>query len=212
MKQEIKKFIIKNLKWIILFICLICFLGIAEDVLEDEIFNIDTSFHTFLAEHVISDTLTPIVKIITNLGGATFLIVLSIILFIVIKNKKIGIAIVGNLGISSLLNYILKGILHRPRPIGYRLIEETGYSFPSGHSMASMAFYGFVIYLVYKYVKNKYLKWSLILLLCILIIVIGLSRVYLGVHYLSDVIGGFLVTVSYLITYTHLISEFVFEK
>lgn len=204
--------IVKNLKWIILFICLICFLGIAEDVLEDEIFNIDISFYNFLSEHVISDTLTPIIKVITNFGGIVCLVVLAILSFIFIKNKKIGLAIIGNLGISALLNNILKIILQRPRPTGYRLIEETGYSFPSGHSMASMAFYGFFIYLVYKNVKNKYIKWSLIAVLSLLIVLIGLSRVYLGVHYLSDVLGGFLVTISYLIIYVHLIKDFIYEN
>lgn len=204
--------IVKNLKWIILFICLICFLGIAEDVLEDQIFNIDISFYNFLSEHVISDTLTPIIKIITNFGGIVCLVVLAILSFIFIKNKKIGLAIIGNLGISALLNNILKMILQRPRPTGYRLIEETGYSFPSGHSMASMAFYGFFIYLVYKNVKNKYIKWGLIAVLSLLIVLIGLSRVYLGVHYLSDVLGGFLVTISYLIIYVHLIKDFIYEN
>lgn len=204
--------IVKNLKWIILFICLICFLGIAEDVLEDQIFNIDISFYNFLSEHVISDTLTPIIKIITNFGGIVCLVVLAILSFIFIKNKKIGLAIIGNLGISALLNNILKMILQRPRPTGYRLIEETGYSFPSGHSMASMAFYGFFIYLVYKNVKNKYIKWGLIAVLSLLIVLIGLSRVYLGVHYLSDVLGGFLVTISYLIIYVHLIKNLIYEN
>ena len=203
---------IKKIKWVVLFICLICFLAIAEDVLEDEIFNADISFYNFLSEHVISDSLTPIVKVITNFGGIVCLVILAILSFVIIKNKKIGLAIIGNLGISAILNYILKIILQRPRPTGYRLIEETGYSFPSGHSMASMAFYGFFVYLVYKNVKNKYAKWSLITVLSLLIILIGLSRVYLGVHYLSDVLGGFLVTISYLIIYIQLIKDFIFEK
>ena len=203
---------IKKIKWVVLFIWLICFLAIAEDVLENEIFNADISFYNFLSEHVISDTLTPIVKVITNFGGIVCLVILAILSFVIIKNKKIGLAIIGNLGISAFLNYILKIILQRPRPTGYRLIEETGYSFPSGHSMASMAFYGFFIYLVYKNVKNKYAKWGLITVLSLLIILIGLSRVYLGVHYLSDVLGGFLVTISYLIIYIQLIKDFIFEK
>lgn len=107
---------------------------------------------------------------------------------------------------------MLKNTLKRPRPIDYRLIEETGYSFPSGHSMASMAFYGLLIYLIYRNVKNKYLKWTLICLLSVLIILIGISRIYLGVHYTSDVLAGFLVSLSYLIIYTNCIKEFILEK
>lgn len=67
--------------------------------------------------------------------------------------------------------------------------------------MVSMAFYGFLIYLIYKNVKNKYIKVISILLLSTLILLIGASRIYLGVHYASDVIGGFLIAISYLILY-----------
>jgi undecaprenyl-diphosphatase len=64
-----------------------------------------------------------------------------------------------------------------------------------------MDFYGYFIYLIYKYVKNKYLKWTAISLLSILICLIGISRIYLGVHYTSDVLAGFLISISYLICY-----------
>ena len=67
--------------------------------------------------------------------------------------------------------------------------------------MVSMAFYGFLIYLIYKNVKNKYIKVISILLLSTLIFLIGASRIYLGVHYASDVIGGFLLAISYLALY-----------
>ena len=67
--------------------------------------------------------------------------------------------------------------------------------------MISMAFYGYIIYLIYKYVTNKYIKWFSIVLLSILICSIGISRIYLGVHYTSDVLGGFLISVSYLVIY-----------
>ena len=83
---------------------------------------------------------------------------------------------------------MLKLIIQRPRPDEYRIIDASGYSFPSGHSMISMAFYGFIIYLICKYVNNKILKYFLIGLLGSLIILIGVSRVYLGVHYVSDVL------------------------
>ena len=151
-----------------------------------------------------TDNITPIAKGITQLGGAIFLIGLAIILAIVIKNKKIGVLIWLNLGISTLLNQILKYVVQRPRPTEFRIIDESGYSFPSGHSMVSAAFYGFLIYLIYKNIRNRYLKWGLITALSLLIVLIGTSRIYLGVHYTSDVLAGFLISISYLIIFTYL--------
>ena len=212
MKDKIKEFITKNLKWIILFICLIGFLALAEDVFHKEIMNGDIIGYEIISKFLISDFVTPIAKFITNFGGATFLIVLTIALFIVIKNKKIGVSIFSNLVIVTILNQLLKGILQRPRPTEYRIIEETGYSFPSGHSMISMAFYGYLIYLIYKYVKNKYIKWTSIVVLSLLICTIGISRIYLGVHYTSDVLGGFLISISYLVIFISAVNKFIIEK
>ena len=212
MKEKIKEFIIKNLKWIILFICLIGFLALAEDVFNKEIMNGDIIGYKMVSTFLISDFATPVAKFITNFGGAIFLILTAIVLTILIKNKKIGLAILLNLTIITILNQLLKRILQRPRPTEYRIIEETGYSFPSGHSMVSMAFYGYLIYLIYKYVKNKYIKWISIALLSILIGTIGISRTYLGVHYTSDVLGGFLISVSYLFIYVSAINKFLIGK
>ena len=212
MKEKSKEFIIKNLKWIILFICLIGFLALAEDVFHKEIMKGDIIGYKIISTFLISDFTTPIAKFITNFGGAIFLIILTITLFILIKNKKIGLSIILNLIVITGLNQILKYILQRPRPTEYRLIEETGFSFPSGHSMVSMAFYGYLIYLIYKYVKNKYVKWILIVLLSILICSIGVSRIYLGVHYTSDVLGGFLVSISYLVLFISTVNKFFIEK
>ena len=212
MKDKIKEFITKNLKWIILFICLIGFLALAEDVFHKEIMNGDIIGYEIISEFLISDFVTPIAKFITNFGGAIFLIVLTIVLFVVIKNKKIGVSIFSNLVIVTILNQLLKGILQRPRPTEYRIIEETGYSFPSGHSMISMAFYGYLIYLIYKYVKNKYIKWISIVVLSLLICTIGISRIYLGVHYTSDILGGFLISISYLVIFISAVNKFIIEK
>ena len=212
MKEKIKEYIIKNLKWIILFICLVGFLDLAEDVFNKEIMKGDIIGYKIISTFLISDFMTPIAKVITNLGSAVFLIALTIILIIVIKNKKIGLSIFLNLSFVTILNQLLKRILQRPRPNEFRIIEETGYSFPSGHSMVSMAFYGYLIYLIYKYVKNKYIKWGLITLLSILIVSIGTSRIYLGVHYTSDVLGGVLIAVSYLIIYISWVNKFLIEK
>ena len=157
--------------------------------------------YKFVSTYLIKESITPIVKVITWFGGATCLILLTVILYIIIKNKKIGTLIGMNLVIVTILNQVLKFILQRPRPTEFRIINEIGYSFPSGHSMISMAFYGFIIYLIYKNIKNKYLKITLISVLSLLIVMIGISRIYLGVHYTSDVCAGFLVSISYLIIY-----------
>lgn len=210
--EKTKEVIIKNWKWIVLFVCMVGFLLLAEDVFHKEIMNGDVIGYKFISTYLISDFATPIAKFITNFGGATCLISISIILFIVIKNKKIGITIISNLVIVTILNQLLKGILQRPRPEEFRIINESGYSFPSGHSMISMAFYGFFIYLIYKNVKNKYLKWSLITILGILIMSIGVSRIYLGVHYTSDVLAGFLIAISYLIAYISIVNKFVLKR
>ncbi len=212
MEKKIKEFIKKNFKWIILFIALIGFLALAEDVFNKEIMNGDIIGYKIISTFLISDFATPIAKFITNFGGAIFLILLAITLFILIKDKRIGLSIFINLLIVTGLNQIIKHILQRPRPTEFRIIEETGYSFPSGHSMVSMAFYGYLIYLIYKYIKNKYVKWISIVILSILICSIGISRIYLGVHYTSDVLGGFLLSMSYLVVFISTVNKFLIEK
>lgn len=212
MKEDWKEFIKKNLKWVVLFICLVGFLALAEDVFNKEIMYGDIIGYKLISTFLISDFVTPIAKFITNFGGAIFLSIATVMLFLLIKNKKIGLSIISNIVIITVLNQLLKRILQRPRPTEFRIVEETGYSFPSGHSMVSMAFYGYLIYLIYRYIKNKYVKWTLITILSILICLIGISRIYLGVHYTSDVLGGFLVSISYLVVYISSIKKLLPEE
>ena len=124
---KIKEIIAKNFKWIVLFICVIGFLSLAEDVFKKEIMRGDIIGYKFISTYLISDVATPIAKVITSLGGATCLIIISTILLICIKNKKIGISICANLLIITILNLLLKNIVQRPRPTEYRLINESGY-------------------------------------------------------------------------------------
>ena len=212
MKENVIKFIKNNWRWMLLFIYLIGFLALAEDVFHQEIMNGDIVGYDIVSKLFKFNVSTPIAKFMTNFGGAIFVISLTTILFFVIKDKKIGISIITNLGIVTILNQIIKFIMQRPRPTEFRIIEETGYSFPSGHSMVSLAFYGYLIYLIYKYINNKHLKRTLIIILSVLICIIGVSRIYLGVHYTSDVLGGFLISFAYLIIYIELVNKFVLEK
>ena len=207
MTEKLKKIILKDYKWIILFICIILFLSILEDVFEYETLALDYSVYNIVVKGMRNPILTNVLKIITNLGSAVALITITILSLIILKNKKIGLCITINLALSTILNLLLKNIIQRPRPEGYRLIEETGFSFPSGHSMVNTAFYGLLIYLIIKNVKNQKLKYSLSLLISILILSIGFSRIYLGVHYTSDVLAGFLISIAYLFVFTTILHD-----
>ena len=146
-----------------------------------------------------------------NLGSPYVLILLTLLSFL-LKNKKLSFIITANLGLITIINQVLKFIVKRPRPSDLFLIVETGYSFPSGHSMVSLSFYGLLIYFIYKYFKNKKLKIFLITLLSLIIVLIGVSRVYLGVHFVSDVISGFLLSLSYLIIFIKVINKFILKE
>lgn len=207
--KVVKECLINNLKWIVVVICLVVFCLIGIKILNNDVIQLDNIVYQFFSRNLISNVMTPIAKVFTCFGEAIFIGVAAILSLVFIKNRKIGLAICGNLAMVTGLNLVIKNIVQRPRPIGYRLIEETGYSFPSGHSMISMAFYGFAIYLICKYVKNKALKCTLTILLSLLIILIGASRIYLGVHYPSDVLGGFLISLAYVIVYIYFINKLV---
>ncbi len=198
---------IRNKRWIIISVCMTIFLILAISIIKAESIIIDDIGYNLISKYLISDFMTPIVKIVTQLASPIFLVILTILLMVFIKNNNIRKYICVNLIVSTILNFGIKNIVRRTRPEGFRIIEESGYSFPSGHSMVSMAFYGLLIYLIYKKVDNKYLKNCLIFLLSIIILLIGLSRIYLGVHYTSDVLAGFLLGISYLIVFVSVINE-----
>ena len=150
---------------------------------------------------IMNSNITAIMIFISFLGSAITLITLALASIFLVKNKKYSKLIILNLVLSFILNRILKLIIARPRPPRLRLVIENGYSFPSGHSMVSFAFYGFLIYLINKKLKNKKLKYPLIILLSVLILLIGISRIYLGVHYVTDVLGGYIIGLIYLMAF-----------
>ena len=207
-----KKIFKENYTWIILFLCLISLIVLITFALIKENLILDEKGYYIVSKYLIKDNITPIAKIITFLASTYFFIGLSILLLILVKNKKTGLSIIVNLGLSALTNFIVKNIVQRPRPIDHRLISETGFSLPSGHSMVSMAFYGYLIYLTYKYIKNKKIKISLTIFLSLLIFLVGLSRIYLGVHYTTDVLAGYLLGISYLIIYINVINNVLKNK
>ena len=203
----------KNIiKWILCAITAILAIVVTINVKNGRILELDLNIYKFFSENIINDKLTPIVKIITHIGGAKIVLVLTVVAIILIKGLKNKLFLLTGIVGTAGLNVVLKHIIQRERPNINRLIPEKGYSFPSGHSMMSMAFYGMLIFLIFKYVKNTALKWTLIVILTILLSTIGITRIYLGVHYPSDVIGGFVVSLTYLFILTEIYNKVKIEE
>lgn len=142
-----------------------------------------------------SDATTRFMQIVTFLGNHKFLIpanLLLIVYFLFIKRHRwysIKVPVVAIGGV--LLMFVLKNLFNRPRPLIPLLEPVKGLSFPSGHALMSMSFYGLLIFLVWENVKHRAWKWSLTIALLLLILLIGFTRIYLRVHYFSDVLAGF---------------------
>lgn len=145
----------------------------------------------------------------TRLGDIIPVTIITICLLMVL-NKEERYILGSSMIITLLLNQGLKYIIQRPRPpIEERLISQGGYSYPSGHSMMAMCLYGVVIYLINTKLKNKKLKIILTIILSVIILLIGFSRIYVRVHYPSDVLGAYLLTILILIINITLINNHI---
>ena len=190
---------------IIATILIVLFLILLVLVSSKGVLGIDKAAINFVLS-IRNDFLTNFFKIITKLCNGTYLLIITAILLIIFRDRKESILIPINLGVSVLLNQVFKSIIRRPRP-EYKLIKQGGYSFPSGHAMLAVAFYGLLLYLVNRHVKKKALRIILSTLLIILMILIGFSRIYLGVHYLSDVIAGYSLGIIYLVIFIEIVNR-----
>lgn len=150
-----------------------------------------------------SPELTNTMNIITNISGSYALIVFTTLFIILIKKKKYPLAITINLIAVFITSQLAKAIVERDRPLDM-LVSAPGYSYPSGHSMVGLAYFSFLSYLVIKYIPNKIVKIILPIVFTITILLVGFSRIYLGVHYLSDVLAGFLLGAIYLIIFINI--------
>lgn len=197
--MKIKTMIILGL--VILFICLTVFVKL----------DLVVSFDTFVYElFTISDINTIIFKFITFFGSTLFIVLLCaffFFLFIILKRKNYGFIIASTLIISTVINNVIKLIIRRDRPLVLVLVEENTFSFPSGHMMASVSMYGILLYLVLQSNFNKKLKIFLSIILSVLPVIVGMSRIYLGAHFASDIIGALIVSSILLLLITDYIEE-----
>ncbi len=170
------------------------------------IFGIKDETHDFLVLDTLSGWVTPFttsfLQTVTMLGSHTFLIPENLLLafyFLFVKKHrwysiKVPVVALGGL----LLMTLLKQFFNRPRPLVPLLEPVRGLSFPRGHALMSVTFYGLLIFLVWENVKEPVRKWLLISFFVTLIILIGFSRIYLRLHYFSDVVAGFSIGVIWL--------------
>ena len=144
-----------------------------------------------------------IMLFITFLGKHQFLIpanLFLIIYFIVVKKQTWFSIRVITIAISSLvLMLLLKQLFQRKRPLSPLLKAARGLSFPSGHAIMAVTFYGLLIYILQHTIEIDWMKWIVTMLVIVLILLIGFSRIYLRVHYASDVLGGFIIGLLWLL-------------
>ena len=186
-------------KNILLISLIIFFIFITTLVISNKISFIDSSVYNFLISFK-NDSLTNFFRFVTKFSNVAFLVIFVLIVLLILRNKD-AVFVIFNLIFLRLLNYVIKIIIKRDRPNTLRLIKIGEYSFPSGHAMISMGVYGYLIYLIYKKINNLYIKYLGIIILSLLIILIGISRIYLGVHYFSDVVAGYTLSLIYLIIF-----------
>lgn len=149
-----------------------------------------------------SPPLNRIMLFITGLGKHQFLVPanLVVIFYFLIISKQSWFSIrSATIALSSLgLMFLLKYLFRRKRPLAPLLNAVRGLSFPSGHAIMAVTFYGFIIYILFHTISHSGVKYFLTVFLVILILLIGFSRVYLRVHYASDVLAGFIIGLLWL--------------
>ena len=168
----------------ILFILLTIFVVVGNASLIDE------NFYNGIIK-LKNNTLTNILYVITNLASSIGIISLVILTSIVfIRRKKVSSLkyVILNVLSGVFLMQILKNIIRRTRP-SWKWIKQGGFSYPSGHTISALLLYGTIILLVSKRYDGKYKK-QIIIVSSAMIILTGISRIYFGAHYLSDVIAS----------------------
>ncbi|MDA8214190.1 MAG: bifunctional DedA family/phosphatase PAP2 family protein [Nitrospiraceae bacterium] len=174
-------------------LALFSFGEIVEDLIDKEtLFYLDFKIQGFV-EGIISPWITRFMVDITNIGGVYLVVITAGIMALYLLYKRhwwelftLFLAAV----MGEILLVILKLFFHRPRP-SPQIVAAHWYSFPSGHAFSAMIVYGFLIYMTWRLIKNEALRFIIFSLSIPLIILIGISRIYLNVHWLTDVLGGY---------------------
>lgn len=171
------------------------FVELSADVKAELMGDFDQIITNYLID-MRSSGLTRFFTFVTDIGDVqgylVVLIICSALFYLVFKKWTYVLQISAVLILATISNIVLKRVFDRARPELEHLVSVKSLSYPSGHAMSSMAFYGFLIYLIYKFPMTRLQKLGIIAILAFLIFSIGTSRIYLGVHFPSDVLGGWI--------------------
>ncbi|MDO4912870.1 MAG: phosphatase PAP2 family protein [Lactobacillus sp.] len=154
-------------------------------------------------------------KIATKLGNTSTIVVLTIIVFIILlvfKRKDLAYFLAGVMICADGYNWIIKHLVKRTRPTVTHLVAVDGYSFPSGHSVGSAAFFGCLIIICLVLFRSRILKFLVSLFLCLFPIMIGYTRILLHVHFPSDVFGGWIEGIAFVLLGYSFLYHFVYES
>jgi undecaprenyl-diphosphatase len=182
-------------------------------MLEADFTALDVSIsHTITALR--SPALTKEMLFFTMLGSPMSLTVLMLVTILVLmkKHRKEAFIFCITLLMGSVLSIILKQTIQRPRPQLSPLITEHMYSFPSAHAMNSFIFLALISYFSFHFFRNKTVTFLIVILSTLLVLLIGLSRIYLGVHYFTDVVAGYIAGFWWFVTVLLIDRTFIFYK
>lgn len=202
--RTFRRLVRDNVRTIVMVVAIIVFVWLLQEVLEGEAIKLDTLAYQVIVLHMRRPWLTPIMQSVSELALPVVLMVVILTVEAFAPGRWPGLCAAVNLICVFMLNTLLKVIVHRPRPDGFRLIAETGYSFPSGHSMIAMAFYGLLAWMVWRYERDRLVRYLCVIGFGIVVVAVGFSRIYLGVHYFTDVLAGFAVSLAWLCLYVRL--------
>lgn len=195
-KTFLKKISLKAVVYILLLsLSFFIVITIVHEVLYENEDQIDIEVSNYISQHLVSNGLTSFMKIMAIFASSEFLLPAYIVLvglYLLYKKDKIiavGIALIGIVG--YVITYALKNWFQRARPSNQLGRTLHNFSFPSGHSVSAFIFYGLLIIIVWKENISKVYKYFLSTVLISFALLIDLSRVYLRVHYASDVVAGF---------------------
>jgi membrane-associated phospholipid phosphatase len=178
---------------------------ITHEVLSEQDETADKIVSNFVQQHFSSDGVTAFMKVITYFASKQFLIIAFILLFlwciIFKKDKRLAIEAL-LIGITGhLINAALKETFQRVRPADPLLDPLRNFSYPSGHASSGIIFYGLLAYLIWQSNIAILSKYILSILLVTFALLIGFSRIYLGMHYASDVAAGFCIGFAWLVIF-----------